>query len=773
MSRSALLSAMAGAVASFAVFSFWVFYGWGGPTVVGVVGDVGSVVAGGFAACGAAIAARRTTSRLRRAWVMLAAAVGCWVIGDILWALYSQVLRIEPFPSPADIGYLSFYLLACAALILLPSGASTHFQLRVILDGVIVAGSLFVISWSAGLDAVFSANQSSWLAFAISVAYPIADMILLTVAMLILSTAPTGQRAVLIAITGGLGLLAIADSAFVMLNAGGHYTSGGFVDIAWAAGLLLIGMAAMVGGYRGQHAFGSSGAPSRFALWMPYAPFIIATFCLVDSPASVPLLTAAMLVVVALAARQFVVADENRLLMESLAVQAHRDPLTGLANRALFRDHLLTALARHGEPRTALLSIDLDDFKSVNDSLGHVAGDALLTAVAQRLLQCAGPDDTVARLGGDEFAILLLTGMQSPEDLAERVFASFDDAFPIDGNQVLVRASIGIAVIDESTGSMTADALLNQADMAMYSAKRNGGGVRHFAAEMDRGESGSTRTVQFIAHRPRSTSAEFAAQLRHALDHGELGVVYQPQFEVATGEVAGVEALVRWHHPQRGMLRPDEFLPVARHNDLMGDLTDEVLRTAVRDVARWRATGVEIPFAVNLFPPSLGDPRLPEHLGAMLDAGGLAGDSLTVEITEDVLLANEPTAREVLHRLRGMGIRVSIDDFGSGYAGLNYLRQFPVDEVKLDRHLIAPMITDARAEAIVAAMIGLSHKLGLTCVAEGVEDAATIRHLELQRCDVMQGFFCGPPVPAADVLLSRYTSMVPPRRLLQPNPAAI
>jgi diguanylate cyclase len=750
MSRSRVLGVAVAAATFFSAFALWLLRGWGGPATVGAVGDVGSVLAGCFAVFCAVSTMRRSAGRRRRAWGMLAAAIGCWVLGDSVWMLNSLVLHTSPFPSLADLGYVLFYLCACAAVLLLFS-ASARLLIRVLFDGLMVASSLFVIFWSVGLGEMFDNSDAHWFAFALSVTYFMADLLLITVATLILLTAPTGQRAVLLTFALGIGLLAVADGVFVVLDARGQYSSGGFVDMAWVAGLLLLGVAATEGARTDHRAVETVLTPSRVAFWMPYVPVTGAVVAVVDSRGSAPLLLASLLVVVAVIGRQFVVSDENRRLLASLSEQASRDSLTGLANRTMFRDRLTGALLAQRRDRRsiALLSVDLDDFKSVNDSLGHIAGDALLIAVAERLRRCVPADQVVARLGGDEFAVLLIDSAESPHDVAHQVFSSFDNPFPVDGHHVLARASIGVTTTDGAGDASEVDALLKQADMAMYSAKRNGGGVRHFAVEMQRVEHDSLWENKFIPRRGRTTTLQFADQLRHALEHGELGVVYQPQFAVTSGDIIAVEALVRWHHPQRGMLRPDEFLPVVRHNDLMGALTDQVLQTAVRDNARWRTDGFEIPFAINLFPPSLGDPRLPEHLAEILAGGGLGGDCLTVEITEDVLLAHEQAAQEVLYRLRSMGIRISIDDFGSGYAGLNYLRQIQVDEVKLDRNLITPMNTDGRAEAIVAAMIGLSHTLGLRCVAEGVQDSATVDRLAQLDCDVMQGFYCGPPMSAS------------------------
>ncbi|MET0475102.1 MAG: bifunctional diguanylate cyclase/phosphodiesterase [Mycobacterium sp.] len=761
MSRSRLYLAMGLPGAVFIVFAALLIAGWGGPARVTLVSDLGSLLAGGFAVTSAALTARASQGRQRWAWVALTVGLVGWFSGDAIWAFYDLVLGSEPapFPSAADAGYLLFSFAACAALVLLPIGGAGQSQTRLLFDGAIVAASLFVIFWPNGLDDVFHSGRGSPFAFAVSVTYPMADLVLLTVALLMLTRARSGQRAMVTVLAVAIGFMAVSDGAFVVLNADDDYVSGNLVDVGWVAGLLLLGCAALIGARSVHIEFGLAQAPARLALWLPYLPLPLATVCMVTSDASAPLLAAALLLVSAVLVRQIIVSDENRRLLVEVADQAFRDPLTGLANRALFRDRLThaTALQLRDSRAVAVLSIDLDDFKLVNDSLGHPAGDALLRASAERIADCVRTGDTVARIGGDEFAVLLEEGPDSPLIVAHRICDAFDLPFNIDGHDVFVRPSVGVAVGSAvGDAESSAETLLKQADLAMYAAKRSQhGGVHPFTSDMtliDVSEVDPPRDRKITSGRHPSPGLQLFDQLRRAIDQGELSLVYQPKFTVTSGQVAGVEALVRWKHPQRGLLLPDQFLPLARQNGLMGALTEAVVHQAVRDAASWRAQGTDVPFAVNLFPPSLGDLELPGRIVRILTAGGLTTACLTVEITEDFLLGNVRRAREVLEMLRDAGIRVSIDDFGSGYSALSYLRDLPIDELKLDRQFIAPILEDERADVIVSAIIDLAHRLDMTCVAEGVEDSATAARLAEHGCDTIQGHYCSWPVAASNVL---------------------
>ena len=728
-------------------------------STVRIVAALGLPAFAVFAAVCSALAARSARDRQRSAWICLTIGLGGWALGEAIWAYYQLVLGMEqsPFPSVADVAYLIFPVGACLALVLFPVGYSGQSRTRLVLDGLIVAGALFAVSWVTVLRSVYDAGGGSRFAVGISLAYPVTDIVVLAVALLVLARARTSQRATLMLLTAGNMLNALSDSAFVNLAAHDAYYSGDLIDIGWVAALLMLSMAALVGRRAPHTEEPKAQVPSRASTWLVYLPLALATVVCapqyLHTPGLGTVLVASILVAVAVLVRQYIMVGENRRLLERVADQALRDPLTGLANRVLFHDRLTHAMQLHQRDHQSVtvLSLDLDDFKLVNDNLGHQAGDELLVLAAERILGCVRTSDTVARLGGDEFAVLMEGMADHSRLVAHRVVEAFDEPFLIDGHDLLVRPSVGLAVASAEGPDISADALLKQADVAMYSAKRSrASGVHSFTPDMSLAHSNEPVW-------PADTSAGAPAvrllgQLRHAIDNGGLSLVYQPKFDLRDDEIVGVEALVRWPHPERGLLGPDQFLPLVREHGLMPSVTEFVLARALDDAAQWYSRGVGVPIAVNIFAPALGDLDLPNQMLRALVGRRLSSDALTVEVTEDLLLDNMGRTRTVLDRLREHGIRVAIDDFGSGYSALSYLHDLPIDELKLDRQFIAPVLVDWRAAAIVRAVIDLAHALGLTTVAEGVENAATAARLRDYGCDVAQGYYYSPPLAAPDML---------------------
>jgi diguanylate cyclase (GGDEF)-like protein len=415
-----------------------------------------------------------------------------------------------------------------------------------------------------------------------------------------------------------------------------------------------------------------------------------------------------------------------------LAHLAYHDALTDLPNRTLLHDRLQQAVFgahRSGEP-LMLLVMDLDRFKEINDTMGHPAGDRVLQLVASRLRDTLREADTVARLGGDEFALVLpSTDVEGAVSTARKVLQELEQPFIIDGRSLRVRASIGVARFPEHGAS--AETLLQKADIAMYLAKADASGVTIYSPERDR-------------HNHRRLA--LVADLPQAIDQHELFLEYQPILHLQTGFVVGVEALVRWNHPRLGRLLPGEFIHLAEQTGLIHPLTTLVLDTALEE---WPNVDPPMPFtiAVNLSTRNLEDPALPDRIEERLRARGAAAPSLTLEITENLIMSDPMRSKESLTRLHDMGVRVAIDHFGTGYSSLSYLRQLPVDELKIDRSFVIGLGTGSD-EVIVRSTIDLAHNLGLSVVAEGVESLAVQVRLQAFGCDTAQGMFISEPAAA-------------------------
>ena len=419
-----------------------------------------------------------------------------------------------------------------------------------------------------------------------------------------------------------------------------------------------------------------------------------------------------------------------------IAHMAHHDSLTDLPNRVLFRQHLVKALESVGRGKLAVLCIDLNRFKAVNDTLGHPIGDALLRLVGNRLQAAARPTDLVARLGGDEFAIVQ-TGTEQPlgaTTLATRLIAAMAKLFELEGHQVVTGASVGISIAPNDGSDP--DKLLKNADMALYRAKSDGGNsYRFFEPNMD-AEMQARRTMEI--------------DLRRALTLGEFEVYYQPFITLKTGKISGFEALLRWHHPERGMVPPLEFIPVAEEIGLIGQIGAWVLKRACLEAAKWPA---DINVAVNLSPAQFKHRAVVLDVAAALGASGLPAHRLEVEITEAVLLEHTKSNIRILDELRNLGVRISMDDFGTGYSSLSYLQKFPFDRIKIDRSFVNDLPERAEALAIVRAVTSLGSSLGMKTTAEGVETEDQLKKLKEEGCTEVQGYLFSKPVPAAQVAL--------------------
>ena len=442
------------------------------------------------------------------------------------------------------------------------------------------------------------------------------------------------------------------------------------------------------------------------------------------------LVVAGLLALVAREYRRTLVSERAQAVHESL-----HDPLCGLPNRTLLQERLDDALRtdRLARTRTALLLIDLDRFKDINDTFGHQYGDELLREVASRLSKTLRDIDTVARLGGDEFAVIVpaVTSLPDAMEVAVRLREALSPSFRVFGVDLNVGASIGVVVSGEhgqNTGT-----LMQRADIAMYAAKNQGMGVHAYSPDIN-------------THSPERLA--LIGELREALSNRGLHLHYQPKISVDTGELIGAEALLRWQHPTRGLISAGEFIPLAEHTELIGPLTKYILDAALGQARRWRDSGRAIPVAVNLSARNLLDVRLPDLVSGLLASHEIGPELLVLEVTESALMTDPLRARKSLDLLATSGVRISIDDFGAGYTSLSQLKTLPVSELKIDGSFVKTMTDEPVNALIVESVIELGHNLGLSIVAEGVETERALSWLKGMGCDIAQGYYVSPPLTA-------------------------
>jgi len=440
----------------------------------------------------------------------------------------------------------------------------------------------------------------------------------------------------------------------------------------------------------------------------------------------------------------FLVMREDKSLQkeqeELILHHAHYDALTELPNRFLALDRLqhLTDEAKRSRERAAVLFMDLDDFKKINDTLGHDTGDHLLINAAERLSNAIRAGDTVCRLGGDEF-IVLLGGLKDPMDaqpVVDNLLSNFREAFTIEGRELLITSSIGIAIYPDD-GTTPAE-LLRNADSAMYHSKEQGRNTySYFTDSMNQKV---TRRLQL------------EGQMHGALDRGEFSVSYQPQIEIKTNRVVGIEALLRWNNQVLGDVSPSEFIPIAEQTGIIIQLGQFVLTEGIQQYIEWqRLCDHKITLAVNMSPRQFRDPKLLEFIEQTLKQYGITGNSIELEITEGVLMSGHAYIDEAIYALSELGIGIAMDDFGTGYSSLSYLRQFPFDSLKIDRDFVCDLTTNPADQELVNATIAMAHGLGLKVVAEGVETKGQLSHLSAQNCDMAQGYLFSKPTTSAQI----------------------
>jgi diguanylate cyclase (GGDEF)-like protein len=441
--------------------------------------------------------------------------------------------------------------------------------------------------------------------------------------------------------------------------------------------------------------------------------------------------------------RQSLLISENKRLkkqLKSLEQHAQIDPLTGLLNRAFFEEHfeLLLHTAKRNNQTLVIVLIDLDDFKKINDTLGHKAGDKLLKTVARRLKDCARKSDVVARLGGDEFVLIINNPIskQSALEVIARILAEVSSSVQLEHRKHIVSCSIGFSVYPDDAQSR--DELLKYADSAMYQAKRKGKGKFQYYSE---------NLQQEIQQR-----VELETELRDAVDHGDFVLYYQPQMDMRTGKTVGMEALIRWQHADRGIISPLKFIPLAEEIGLILSIGDWVIEQACEQLAFWKSKNIPVhPISVNLSVKQLSQPDLAEHIQSALDKHKVPANLITIEITESLSLDTAEEQLETLNRIKSVGVGISIDDFGTGYSNLNYLKKYPIDEIKIDKSFVDEITSDPHDKAIATTIIAIAHNLSLRVVAEGVETKEQLSVLAKNGCDILQGYYYSQPLPEREM----------------------
>jgi diguanylate cyclase (GGDEF)-like protein len=704
----------------------------------------------GLAAAGTAFRASRRcseTPRLRSAWRLLAIGSLCYLAGDIAQTIY-ELGGAKPYPSVADAFYVLFYPLILAGLLRFPAPRRARGErVRLGLDLAVVAIGGFALVFYVVLGPTVLADGGSALQSAFSVAYPVGDMILLAgLASVVLRGTAASSLTALRTLGIGMCFFVAADLVYGYITLHSTYQGGDPVDALWMVAIAIFAIAGSAQRAPDPTAEEAVALRPVRASWMPYVAVAVGYGLLTLAERHDALVPAGVLLVAAAAlmglvsVRQLLAQRDLVSTRGQLSHQSLHDTLTGLPNRALVLDRAerMLARARRNHTPVAALYVDIDGFKQVNDSFGHASGDTLLQAVAARISGTIRECDTAGRLGGDEFVVLLedLPEEIGAELVAERlceVLAQSVEFEGAHGRALSVSASIGVAVGTRAC----ADDLLRDADFAMYEAKT----------------AGRNRWVTF------DTSMHTAAQERRgleldlgrALEEDRFFLLYQPTFDLRTERIVGVEALIRWRDPVRGVVVPDTFIPLAESSGLIASIGRWVLRTACAQAVAWRRINPTLEMSVNLSARQLDDESLISDLTATLAETGLDPAALTLEITETALMRDPAAATRRLQAVKALGVRIAIDDFGTGYSSLAYLRQFPVDALKIDRSFISGLATSRESEALIHMLVQLGKSMGLRTLGEGIEEPVQLRRLQRERCDVGQGFLFARPLEASAV----------------------
>jgi len=723
---------------------------------LGIGRDVLYSLVGASAVVAMLVGVRRNHPLHRRGWFLMAAGTAIWVMGDTLYAWYSDVAFIEPFPSLADVFYLAAYPVLAAGLLVLARSRGAERQPTALLDSAILTAGLGVLSWVFLIEPTWTADGVSMLERLVGVAYPLGDVLLF--AMLVrLATAPGAWGIPSRLLAGSVALLILSDSL---------YLAGSFVpligdnltvlDPGWLISYVLWGAAAL------HPAMGTLSLPSlkrsertragRFVALagaLLIGPAILGFELITGAPlhAGAVVIASGFLVVLVLV-RMVRMVHQVQDQAERLGQLADTDYVTGLANRRRFTDRLSELLGDSRRHVGGLLKIDLERLSEINDTLGHRTGDALLLAAGNRLSQLTGPRALVARLGDSSFGILdpSITSDGQADDAAVRIRMALEQPLDLPDVSVAFEVSIGVLVLpDDGTQAPLA---LGRVDLALCAAKKRPGRTARYSTEL---ETGATLAPALVG------------ELGDALRDGQIVLHYQPQIEIGSGRVLGVEALARWQHPRHGLLGPDLFIPAAEQTGLIAPFTQHVLDAALRQCARWHRGGLDLTVAVNLSARNLLDPGLVDDVRAALARHCVGAEALELEITESSAMVDPRRSMQVLGELSDLGVTLSVDDYGTGHSSLTYLQRLPVRRLKIDRSFVTGLLGDDASAAIVRSTIELARHLRLDVVAEGVEDDDTLLRLRDMRCFAAQGFGLGRPVagPLLPELVARIEERLP------------
>lgn len=729
----------------------WRWLALGGVLIAGhsalPVGLARDLIYVGFAAAAVVMTVagiRRHRPAVRAPWVLFAVGIALWVVGDLMWAVFDHILDIDPFPSAADALYLAGYPLFAVGLRRLARARNPDGDITARLDAALVGTVAFVVLWVLAIGPAFEKSQVDVLDAAVAAAYPLSDVLLLVV--LVYLAADTRFRSPsLRMLAAGFATTMLADVMFALVEVLPWVgESGAAVDWLWLSGYLLMGFAAL------QPSMAQAGdRQPRLALTaragVGKLVFLGVLLLLVpgtglfqrllgEDPDSVELAASAVVVIVLVTVRMIAMTRKMVRQSERLAALAGSDPLTGLPNLRLFTDEVAIRLADPEESRVPVMLVNLDRFAEIKETLGYRVGDELLRAAGERLAGVVGEHGLVARVGSDAFGVVVYDDAMCTDDLAEcacNLRTELSQPFTLSDVSVSIDGLVGVAVGPDDGADP--EELLQRADVALSAARTRPDRVARYSGRMP---SDGALTPHLMSELPA------------ALESGEIVLHYQPQVAVDTGRVCALEALVRWQHPVHGLLPPAAFIPAAERTGLIRPLTLHVLDRALAHTARMKAEGRAIAVSVNLSVRDLLDAEFPEVVEKALVRHGVDRSMLELEVTETMAMVDPNRSLAVLHRLAALGVVLAVDDYGTGYSSLAYLQRLPVQRLKIDRSFVMGMVHDPASAAIVRSTIELARNLGLTVVAEGVEDDATLLALRDMGCTIAQGFGLGRPVPA-------------------------